>query len=148
MLRKDDAASGSRRNGCDDRTAPSPSGDNSQRPRNRTHVSQPRTRAIPEQCCIYTQKPPERHMTMPHKDILKQNSAHGDDIVAAASSCPAVDCGSLVIDYRAADNSRLGHAGDWGFTCSRCGLDFTVPLDDLIFRSIPKLWFSAATPAG
>ncbi len=79
---------------------------------------------------------------------MKQASTYDDDIVAAASSCPALDCGSLVIDYRSADNSRLGHPEGWGFTCSRCGLDFTVPLDELIFRSIPKQWFSAATAVG
>ena len=85
---------------------------------------------------------------MPHKDTMKQTSADDDDIIAAASSCPALDCGSLVIDYRSADNSRLGHPEDRDFTCSRCGLDFTVPLDELIFRSIPKQWFSAATLRG
>jgi hypothetical protein len=85
---------------------------------------------------------------MPHIDTLKQSSANDDDIVAAASSCPAVDCGSLVIDYRAAHNTRLGYPEDWGFTCSRCGLDFTVPLDELIFRSIPKPWFSATAAVG
>jgi hypothetical protein len=70
-----------------------------------------------------------------------------DDIVAAASSCPVPDCSSLVIDYRPADSVRSGHPEDWEFTCSRCGMEFTVPQDALIFQSVPKQWLSANTHA-
>jgi len=66
-----------------------------------------------------------------------------DEIVAAASNCPAADCGSLVLEYRAADSVRLGHAGDWEFKCSRCGMEFRVNKGELIFQSIPKRWLSA-----
>ena len=85
---------------------------------------------------------------MRQKNTMKPTLVYHDDTVAAASRCPALDCGSLVIDYRPADNSRLCYPEDWGFTCSRCGLDFTVPLDQLIFRSVPKRWFSAGTSVG
>ena len=83
-----------------------------------------------------------------HPDAMKQTLEYHDEIVAAASSCPEQNCGSLVLDYGPADNRRLGHPEDWGFTCSRCGLDFTVPLDELIFRSVPKQWFSGDTNVG
>jgi hypothetical protein len=76
-------------------------------------------------------------ITMPQ--TLKQR----DEIVAAASSCPALDCGSLVLDYRPSDSVLLGHPGDWEFTCSRCGAEFTVPRGELIFQSIPRRWLSA-----
>jgi hypothetical protein len=66
-----------------------------------------------------------------------------DDIVAAASQCPAPDCSSLVIEYRAAGSVRPGHPEDWEFTCSRCGSEFTVVQGDLIFQSVPKQWLSA-----
>ena len=66
-----------------------------------------------------------------------------DDIVAAASSCPVPDCSSLVIDYRPAASVRPGHPEDWEFTCSRCGMEFTVPQGELIFQSVPKQWLSA-----
>jgi hypothetical protein len=82
------------------------------------------------------------------KNSMQRTSEYHDDVIAAASSCPALDCGSLVIDCRPADNSRLCYPEDWGFTCSRCGLDFTVPLNQLIFRSVPKQWFSADTDVG
>ncbi len=73
---------------------------------------------------------------IPH--ILEQH----DDIVAAASTCPVPDCGSLVIEYRAATTIRPGHPEDWEFTCSRCGIEFTVAHGELIFQSVPKQWLS------
>lgn len=66
-----------------------------------------------------------------------------DDIVAAASNCPVPDCNSLVIEYRAAGNVRPGHPEDWGFTCPRCGVEFTAAQGELIFQSVPKQWLSA-----
>jgi hypothetical protein len=65
------------------------------------------------------------------------------DIVAAVSSCPLADCASLVIEYRAAGTIGSGHREDWGFTCSRCGTEFTVAEGELIFQSVPKQWLSA-----
>jgi hypothetical protein len=61
-------------------------------------------------------------------------------MIAAASSCPVPDCSSLVIEYREAGSVRPGHPEDWGFTCSRCGIEFTVTQGDLIFHSVPKQW--------
>jgi hypothetical protein len=66
-----------------------------------------------------------------------------DDIVSAASICPVPDCSSLVVEYRAVGSVRPGHPEDWGFTCARCGIDFTVVLGELIFQSVPKQWLSA-----
>ena len=66
-----------------------------------------------------------------------------DEIVAAATGCPATDCSSLVIDYRLADSIRLGHLEDWEFTCRRCGMVFTVTQGELIFQSLPTQWLSA-----
>ena len=66
-----------------------------------------------------------------------------DEIVTAASSCPALDCRALVIDYRRADSVRPGHPEDWEFECSRCGMKFSVTQGELIFQSIPKQWISA-----
>jgi len=71
---------------------------------------------------------------MPHA------SEPGDDIVAAASSCPVPACGSLVIAYRPADSVRLSHPEDWEFTCSRCGMEFTITQGELIFQSVPRQW--------
>jgi hypothetical protein len=66
-----------------------------------------------------------------------------DDIVAAASNCPASDCSALVVEYRAAGSVRPGHPEDWEFTCSRCGTEFSVLPGDFIFQSIPRRWLSA-----
>jgi hypothetical protein len=78
-----------------------------------------------------------------HKNAMPQALEHCDDIVAAASSCPVPDCSSLVIDYRPADSVRHDHPEDWEFTCSRCGMEFTVTQGELIFQSVPKQWLSA-----
>jgi hypothetical protein len=78
-----------------------------------------------------------------HENVTTQTEEQRDDVVAAASSCPVIDCGSLVIDYRPADSFLLGHREDWEFTCSRCGMAFTVPQSELIFQSIPRRWLWA-----
>jgi hypothetical protein len=78
---------------------------------------------------------------------MPQTSEQRNQSVAAASSCPALDCGSLVLDYRPTDSLELGHPQDWEFTCSRCGTEFTVPRGELIFQSIPRRWFSASEVA-
>jgi hypothetical protein len=82
-------------------------------------------------------------MRIRHENVLPQATQPGDDIVAAASSCPVPDCSSLVIEYRAASAIRPGHLEDWEFTCSRCGIKFTVAHGELIFQSVPKQWLSA-----
>lgn len=81
-------------------------------------------------------------MGMRHKDAMPQALQQRNDIVAAASSCPAPDCSSLVIEYRSADSVRPGHPEDWEFTCPRCGMEFTVTQGELIFQSVPKQWLS------
>ena len=65
-----------------------------------------------------------------------------DEVVAAGSLCPGPDCGALAICYRPPD--RTGRDKSWcEFTCPRCGTDFTVPEDELIFQSVPKEWLLA-----
>ena len=78
---------------------------------------------------------------------MPQDWEQRDGIVAAASSCPLPECGSLVIEYRAADSVRPGHPEDWEFTCSVCGMEFAVVQGELIFQSAPKQWLSADTYA-
>jgi hypothetical protein len=82
-------------------------------------------------------------MRIHYKNAMPEVLEYGDDIVAAASSCPIADCNSLVIDYRPAGRVRPGHPEDWEFTCSRCGMEFTVTQGELIFQSVPKQWLSA-----
>jgi hypothetical protein len=71
-----------------------------------------------------------------------------DDVVAAASICPVPDCGALVISYRPPDRTRRIIDRSWcEFTCSRCGIAFSVPEDDLIFQSVPTQWLLARVQA-
>ena len=71
-----------------------------------------------------------------------------DELAAAGSMCPVPDCGALVISYRPTDRTRRVNAKSWcEFTCSRCGIDFTVPEDELIFQSVPKEWLLARVQA-
>jgi hypothetical protein len=85
----------------------------------------------------------EAHETAREDARLTSDRKRRDEIIAAASSCPALDCGALVIDYRLADSVRPGHPEDWEFECSRCGMVFAVAQGELIFQSIPKQWLSA-----
>lgn len=85
----------------------------------------------------------EAHENPPEEHAMLQDWEQRDDIVAAASSCPMPDCSSLVIEYRTAGSVRPGHPEEWDFTCSRCGIEFTVAQGELIFQSVPKQWLSA-----
>jgi hypothetical protein len=71
-------------------------------------------------------------MRIGHENVLRQATQPSDDIVAAASSYPVPDFSSLLIEYRAASTVRPGHPEDWEFTCSRCGINFTVTHGELI----------------
>ena len=71
-----------------------------------------------------------------------------DEVVAAGSICPVPDCGALVISYGPSDRVEPVNAKSWwDFACTRCGTDFTVPEDELIFQSVPKEWLSARVQA-
>jgi hypothetical protein len=71
-----------------------------------------------------------------------------DEVVAAGSICPIPDCSALVVAYRPPDRAGRDHARPWcEFTCPRCGTDFTVPDDELIFQSVPKEWLLARVQA-
>jgi hypothetical protein len=71
-----------------------------------------------------------------------------DEVVAEGSICPGPDCGALVISYRPPDRTGRINGKSWcEFTCSGCGIDFTVPEDELIFQSVPKEWLLAGVQA-
>lgn len=71
-----------------------------------------------------------------------------DELVAAGSICPVPDCGALVISYRSPDRAGYVNVKSWcPFTCSRCGIDFSVPEDELLFQSVPKQWLLARVRA-
>jgi len=61
-----------------------------------------------------------------------------DDEVAAGASCPMPDCGALAVASRATDGVGRDHSEPWEFVCPRCGIDFAIPKDELIFQSVPK----------
>ena len=88
--------------------------------------------------------------TEPHENALEDSTMaldweQRDDIVAAASNCPMLDCSSLVVEYRSTASLRSGHLEDWVFTCSRCGAEFTGDEGGIIFQSVPTQWLSANT---
>jgi len=71
-----------------------------------------------------------------------------DEVLAAGSICPVPDCGALVVSYRPPDRTGHDNAKSWcEFACTRCGTDFTVPEDELIFQSVPKEWLLARVQA-
>ena len=79
---------------------------------------------------------------------MLDNRDERDEVVAAESICPVPDCGALVISYRQPDRAGRDNAKSWvEFRCTRCGIDFTVPEDELIFQSVPKEWLLARVQA-
>jgi hypothetical protein len=79
-------------------------------------------------------------------DTMPDDWDEHDDI-AAGSSCPMADCGELAVAYRSTDGVERDHSEPWEFACPRCGIDFTVPEDELIFQSVPKNWLLAKVQA-
>ena len=71
-----------------------------------------------------------------------------DEVVAAGSICPVPDCGALVVSYKPPGGTGHDNAKSWcEFACRRCGTDFIVPEDELIFQSVPKEWLLARVQA-
>lgn len=81
------------------------------------------------------------------KHIMPHDWKGREDVVAAGTSCPMPNCGALTIAYRSADDLQYDDTAQWEFTCSRCGIEFTVPKDDLVFRSVPTQWLFANVEA-
>ena len=67
-----------------------------------------------------------------------------DDEVAAGSSRPMPDCGTLAVAYGSKDGVGRNRSESWEFTCPRCGIEFVVPEDELVFQSVPKDWLMAS----
>ena len=71
-----------------------------------------------------------------------------DEVVAAGSICPVPDCSAVVVAYGPPDRAGRDNARPrCEFTCPRCGTEFTVPEDELIFQSVPKEWLLARVQA-
>ena len=67
-----------------------------------------------------------------------------DDVVAAGSICPILDCGALAVSYKQPECTGGDNANPWlDFSCPRCGIGFTVREDDLLFQSVQKEWLLA-----
>jgi hypothetical protein len=66
-----------------------------------------------------------------------------EDEVAAGSSCPMPDCGTLAVAYGPRDGVGRNRFESWEFRCPRCGVEFVVPEDELVLQSVPKGWLVA-----
>jgi hypothetical protein len=53
------------------------------------------------------------------------------------------ECGALVVAFRATYVISHDHIEPWEFACGRCGIEFVVPEDELVFQSVPKDWLLA-----
>ena len=74
---------------------------------------------------------------MPH-----ERGERGDEVTAGAI-CPMPDCGAFVVAFRATSLICHDHFEPWEFACGRCGIEFVVPVDELVFQSVPKDWLLA-----
>jgi len=65
---------------------------------------------------------------------------------AFGATCPMADCGALAVTYESPEALSALH--NWEFTCAECGAEFSAPLADLIFESVPREWlFSQVSSA-
>jgi len=70
-----------------------------------------------------------------------------DEVVAAVAICPMPDCAALAFAYMSTEGGGRDHSELWEFTCPHCGIDFTVPENELLFQSVPKEWLLARVHA-
>ena len=76
---------------------------------------------------------------------MRDETYQDTELLAAATSCPMPDCGELALTYRSAEDDKRQRREMWEFTCPRCGLEFLVMEEDLLFRSARREWFWAST---
>ena len=65
------------------------------------------------------------------------------DILAAGAACPMPGCGEISFTYHSANLDRLGLSSPLEFTCSRCGMNFAIFNEDLLFHSVRRDWLWA-----
>jgi|SRR5450755_914378 len=73
-------------------------------------------------------------------EIESHDPQEHDDEMAAGAICPQPNCGALTIAFHSADRIGQDEAEPWGFTCSRCGIEFTVLGSDLVLQSVGYRW--------
>jgi predicted RNA-binding Zn-ribbon protein involved in translation (DUF1610 family) len=73
---------------------------------------------------------------------MTDHSDLNSHVVAAAASCPVPGCGALSIAYSENSGSRRASRLRL-FTCPRCGYEFVLPPNKLIFQSVPRDWLLA-----
>ena len=73
-------------------------------------------------------------------EIESHDPQEHDDEMAAGAICPQPNCGALTIAFHSADRIGQDEAEPWGFTCSCCGIEFTVLGSDLVLQSVGYRW--------
>ena len=48
------------------------------------------------------------------------------------------DCGTLAVAYGSRDGVGRNRSESYEFTCPCCGIEFVVPEDELVLKSVPK----------
>lgn len=74
---------------------------------------------------------------------MRNEWSEDTELLAAGSSCPMPDCGELSLAYRPAEGASRNTQEGWEFTCPRCGVEFVVPEEELLFRSVRSEWLWA-----
>ena len=63
-----------------------------------------------------------------------------DAVVTATAPCPMPGCCTLAVAYRVPEEVGSKDAVPWKFVCLHCGFDFEISEDELISRSVPRIW--------
>jgi hypothetical protein len=80
---------------------------------------------------------------MAQEETMAYKSQDEDEVIAACALCPNQECSSLIIAYvwECAHKSKI-----WDFECLRCGNEFSVSEEDLIFQAVPLELLLAKLP--
>jgi hypothetical protein len=75
-----------------------------------------------------------------------QDDRNQYDGIGMGAICPLPECRAIAVAYGPPD--CIGSLELWDFQCQQCGSFFTVPTEELIFRSVvPKRWLLARVEA-
>ncbi len=73
------------------------------------------------------------------KDDWKEDA----DLLAAGAVCPEAGCGEITFAYHDPHNEDEMRTDQFEFVCSRCGREFSILVEDLLFHSVRREWLWA-----
>lgn len=76
---------------------------------------------------------------------MKDDWKDDADLLAAGAVCPEAGCGEINFAYHDAHDEAQNGTDRFEFMCSRCGREFSILEEDLLFHSVRREWLWAGS---